>query len=457
MTNSQKNAAKPLKYILFLEVSHMITAKIVKEKFQSIIRHRADNPSSFARHPEKDFTRNRTLTFEKTLSCVVSMDAGSIHRELLRFFKFSSQTPSASALIQQRKKLKINAFENLFHEFNAAFPTKTYKGFHLLACDGSTISVPLEQKKENEEYAYFKNKYWKRESYQLQLNAIYDLLGNRYVDLYMEPRHGHDERKALSSLIERNHLPENSILIADRGYEGFALIAQIEQSNRYYLIRAKDNTQGGIIHGYPLPKEGTYDKTLTYTYTYRQAKEFKMRPDVYKRVHYTPNKYFLNQDRPFYEMTIRFLRIMLPNGTYECLITNLPENKFSAEEIKELYNMRWGIETSFRTLKYTVGLLYFHSKKVELIEQEIWSKLIMYNFFATITFNLPPKKFNGKYTYQPNLTDALHICRNFLRNNEAPPDIETLILLALLPVRPGRKAPRNIRTHESVGLYYRVV
>ena len=31
--------------------------------------------------------------------------------------------------------------------------------------------------------------------------------------------------------------------------------------------------------------------------------------------------------------------------------------------IKELYHMRWGIETSFRELKYAIGLTSFHSKK----------------------------------------------------------------------------------------------
>lgn len=35
--------------------------------------------------------------------------------------------------------------------------------------------------------------------------------------------------------------------------------------------------------------------------------------------------------------------------------------------MKILYNMRWGIETSFRKMKYTVGLLRFHAKKVEHI------------------------------------------------------------------------------------------
>lgn len=31
------------------------------------------------------------------------------------------------------------------------------------------------------------------------------------------------------------------------------------------------------------------------------------------------------------------------------------------EEIKKLYAMRWGIETSFRELKYAIGLACFHT------------------------------------------------------------------------------------------------
>ena len=43
-------------------------------------------------------------------------------------------------------------------------------------------------------------------------------------------------------------------------------------------------------------------------------------------------------------------------------------------DIKRLYAMRWGIETSFRNLKHTLGLLHLHAKKVEFVLQEITSK-----------------------------------------------------------------------------------
>ena len=46
--------------------------------------------------------------------------------------------------------------------------------------------------------------------------------------------------------------------------------------------------------------------------------------------------------------------------------------------------MRWGIETSFRNLKHTLGLLHLHAKKVEFVLQEIFAKLTMYNFCQLI-------------------------------------------------------------------------
>ncbi|WP_454192787.1 transposase [Paenibacillus sp. Marseille-Q7038] len=53
--------------------------------------------------------------------------------------------------------------------------------------------------------------------------------------------------------------------------------------------------------------------------------------------------------------------------------------------MKSIYNMRWGIETSFRALKYTVGLTNFHAKRQDSIIQEIFAKMIMYNFTEMIT------------------------------------------------------------------------
>ncbi|WP_374972327.1 transposase [Blautia producta] len=51
-----------------------------------------------------------------------------------------------------------------------------------------------------------------------------------------------------------------------------------------------------------------------------------------------------------------------------------------------MYGRRWGIECSFRELKYTIGLTNFHAKKVEYILQEIFAWLIIYNFGSVKLF-----------------------------------------------------------------------
>ena len=120
--------------------------------------------------------------------------------------------------------------------------------------------------------------------------------------------------------------------------------------------------------------------------------------------------------------------------------------------------MRWGIETSFRELKYAVGLTNFHSKKQEYIIQEIFARMIMHNFAEMITSHVIISQTDTRYAYQVNFTVAIHICRYFLRveNNVPPPNVEALIHKNILPVRPGRKDKRKIRSKTAVCFVYRV-
>ena len=118
--------------------------------------------------------------------------------------------------------------------------------------------------------------------------------------------------------------------------------------------------------------------------------------------------------------------------------------------------MRWGIETSFRELKYAVGLGCFHSKKVEYIKQDIYARVILYNYCERITMNVVIHQKDTKHEYQMNYTIAIHICRYFLRNDIAPPDVEKLIQKNLLPVRPGRWDPRKVKPKSAVSFLYRI-
>ena len=110
----------------------------------------------------------------------------------------------------------------------------------------------------------------------------------------------------------------------------------------------------------------------------------------------------------------------------------------------------WGIETSFRSLKYTTGLLHLHSKKVACIKQEIYAKIIMYNFTEMITSHVIIKTGKRKYIYKTNFTIATHMCRMFFQNKASPPEVEAIIARETVPIRPGRVRPRfmkNTRTY----------
>lgn len=123
---------------------------------------------------------------------------------------------------------------------------------------------------------------------------------------------------------------------------------------------------------------------------------------------------------------MRVVRFPISQDSYECIITNLPQEKFSSGEIKQLYAKRWGIETPFRELKYALGLTRFHAKKPEYIVQGIWPRMTLYNFCGIIATNVVVKQKVGcKYIYQLNYTRAMRICCHFLsiKEEKAPPDV----------------------------------
>ncbi|NLD06552.1 transposase [Lactobacillus amylovorus] len=69
---------------------------------------------------------------------------------------------------------------------------------------------------------------------------------------------------------------------------------------------------------------------------------------------------------------------------WEVLLTNLNRQEFPLPRMKKLYHLRWGIESSFRKLKYDLGCIQFHSKQDNFIEMEIYAHMIMFNTVSQI-------------------------------------------------------------------------
>lgn len=432
-------------------------ANDIKNTLEGVIDEMNSHSYLFSQNPKKDFIRKRKLDFKRMINILLSMGSKSLKIELLDNFSYDVETPSASAFVQQRHKLLPEALQYLFHQFTQrTMPSKLDNGYRLLAVDGSDINI---YHNPNDDKTYFLNGPNSKGYNLLQLNALYDLCNKVFIDAEVRLGRDSNERGALIDMLNRIDDNEKTIIIADRGYESYNVSEYISQKGWNYLIRIKDINSNGISSGLNIQNQDCFDKDFSLSATRRQTNEIKSNPRKYK---------FMPQNQVFdflpvgsketYPLNFRLVRFPISEDTYEVLMTNLDRDMFPVEKLKELYHMRWGIETSFRELKYALSLTSLHSKKVAFIIQEIFARLTMYNFCEIITLHTVIKHKSGtKHTYQVNYTIAIAICLRFFKHRgQAPPDVEALIAKHILPVRPWRKDPRKVKTKSTVSFIYRV-
>lgn len=431
--------------------------ELIKEKLTSIIKEMSETPELFVKNPGQDFSRNRKLSFETVIQLLLSMGGNSIYSELLEYSGYDVNTATTSAFVQQRNKILPFAFEFMLHEFtNSLYETKLYQGYRMLAVDGSDLHIATNPKDIN---TYFQSSPDVKGYNLLHLNAMYDLYNKLYVDAFIQSGRKKNEHKALTEMVNRSDITDKVIVIADRGYESYNNFAHIEKKGWNYVIRVKDIDSNGILAALLLPDKEEFDIEIRRTLTRKQTKEIKAHPEIYRFMPQNSNFDYLDSSKnDFYQISFRVVRFKISDDSYETIITNLDDINFPADEIKKIYHMRWGIETSFRELKYAIGLTNFHAKKVECIVQEVYARMIMYNFCEMITMHVIINQTDTRYIYQVNFTVAIQICRYFFRcfNNVVPPDVEALIRKNILPVREGRKDQRKIRSKTAVSFLYRV-
>ncbi len=436
----------------------------VKETLLSIIQDMAASPERFSKNPDSDFSRKRKLDFKSLLHLYISMQAGSIRDELLKYFSFDKTTVSNSAFIQQRNKLSSETFPFLFRQFNKHYPFELYKAhYQLLACDGSSFSFTRNPADTD---SYFAPDGKTTNGYnQVHVVPLFDILSKRYCDCEVQPVRKKNEFQALYTMIDRYSPPDGvrPIYIADRGFHSYNVFAHAIEQNAFFLVRAKDINTKRLL-GCDLPTQSdSFDIRISRILTRSQARRKRQHPELEEQYRYIcPSvvfDYIDPAEKPEYTISLRVLRFKISDDGYENIITNLPEESFSMEEIKKLYNMRWGIETSFRELKHTIGAMNFHSKQREYIEMEIWARLLLYNFCSIIAKQVVIEKKDREHEYQINFRIAYNACRYFLglHNGESPPDIESLIGKNILPIRPGRSYDRQHRFRVPTSFNYRFI
>ena len=411
----------------------------------------------FSKAPEKDFSRHRKLPFHKLVKLMIGMEGSSLGHEMLNCFHFSKETPSVSALIQQRTKLLPEAISFVFSAVVKTFPCRRdIDGYRLIACDGSDLHYASNP---SETDCFFRLDEQSRGYNLMHLNALYDLYSRRYVDAIIQPSRQRDEVGAFVSTIDRFPADDKTIFTADRGYESYNVMAHIIEKGMYFLLRVRSPESMSMLGKLRLPEGEGFDHTIHIEVTKKQTNLVKANPVLYRFV--PKNRRFDFCDlysHIFYPLDLRVVSVEIAPGQFEYLITNLDDAAFPPDKLKVLYCQRWGIETSFRDLKYTIGLSNFHSKRAEFITQEVFARLILYNLCELVVSHSALFRTTASYVYKLNFSVAVHIFRHafFLNHDDSPPDVVTLIRKHILPIRPGRNGPRIIKYRSAVSFNYRI-
>lgn len=401
-----------------------------------------------------DFSRQRKLTLETVLRLFIGMEGGSLAKELLR----AGVDATPAAVSQRRAQVAPEVFREVFHRFNTACKDdKNFRGYRLLAVDGTSVNIPRNPSAPS----FVQNESAPHGYNQLHLNPLYDLCNKTYYTAIIQPEPKKDEIGALIEMIKQNHFLEKTIVLADRGYESYCLMAHlIEKDNTDFLIRIKQNHSAmREVSRLPMLE---LDCDISFTITTTQTNEDKRRRYIFLQV---PKKSKAGAktrrgrwDFPSpYPMRLRIVRFQLETGEFETIATSLPRT-FTMEDIKELYHLRWGIETSFRDLKYTLGLVNLHGKRDAFAEQEIWAALTMFNFASRIARESVVKQpKDGVYAYRVNFKMAVALCREYFRKSDAnAEELIKQIAKYTVPVRPGRADQRKLKAKGFVGFTYRV-
>lgn len=323
---------------------------------------------------ENKFTRESKFSFKDYVTFFCFNKGTSNQADLEDFIEDNFTTEieqiTRQALSKQRTYINPLIFKQISKEYlfeinymkNYDF-FKDYKGFRLFGGDGSDFEIPDfdEVRKEFK----IKNTPKYRKPARAKFSSIMDLLNGFILDGIIG-----DYKQAELPLMHQNLqniqdliIPKKSIFIFDRGYNAMELYAHIMSLNSYFIVRLKDKNY--IDDRYMITEN---DAEIEIELTKTRLKKFH-NPTL--KTKYSNKKH----------LKLRILTIKLENGTTELLLTNIEDKNFTIEDFKKLYNLRWGIETNYNTMKNRLNIENYTGKRKITIQQDIYSKFLKYNIF----------------------------------------------------------------------------
>ena len=162
---------------------------------------------------------------------------------------------------------------------------------------------------------------------------------------------------------------------------------------------------------------------------------------------------------------IRAVKIKLSTGEDEILLTNLfDEEIYTLEDLKQLYSLRWGIETVFGKQKNQQQMEQFSGHKVISIQQDYSATLVIANLQSLIEKQseerLKVLNANRKHDYKINKNISWHhlkhnVIKLFLENKprQVLLKLQSSFEQNLEPIRPNRTYVRDKKSKRFNGKY----
>lgn len=377
----------------------------------------------------------------------MSFTTSSVQVELDRFYKSYTQSPesfetiSRSAFTQSRKKLLPSAFIQLADEQLAYFKThaphqKTWKGYRLVAIDGSTLNLPKgEEIKEH--FGTAQNQH--EEMCMAKCSFAYDVCNELILDAKVSKYKSCEQELAVDHLSKLNS--KTDLLIFDRGYPALWLFGLLQKRGFKFCFRLSTSWKDAVN----LLNSNQTDIDWVST---RRSKKHSSKLKTY--------------NLPMTIGGMRLVKVELSSGEIEILATNLVDREiFNRADLKELYHKRWGVEEGYKMFKKSIHIEHFTGKSVRSIEQEFYAKVFMLNMASMIrTQYIEPQKNHKKDTkhfQRVNKTQVLAKTKDFLIELFYSPSLVKILhqLKKMLGkcfdiIRPNRSFKRHDKSRRGI-------
>lgn len=393
--------------------------------------------------------RRRKMPIEDLVYSMINRKGLTLKLELRNYMKITHPGVEISkpGYLKQRMKLNPEAFKVLYQSHNKNFyqdaevEPYTYKGYLVLAADGSDINIPTTAETV-EKYGSASVRGGKPCA-QIGLGCIYDVLNRFILDSSINKVKFDEMRVAqeqLSNIKDTIGDRYPYMVIMDRGYPSTPAFLKFIDDGIYFVARLKTSDYKAEQKAL---KSNDEDVEIALTKARRRNYIGKKEESIM-------------MSRDFF--SLRMVKVNFDNDTSEILATNLPRETFPEECFAEIYHMRWGIETAYEVLKDRLKIENFTGIKPTLIEQDINSTIYVSNLAEDIICDIEEEdkehlKNDYKHTMQINRNLSIGLLKNDLiyilietdenRKSELLQALYDEIRVNVVPIRPDRHYHRT--------------